>query len=281
MTHFIPKHFGPLFGKVIGIGKNSMKRYYFWIAAVFILFVSGWTAKSESQTRKEFEQPGEELVYNVKYGFVKLGTVVIQTGNVSQTGMLNAHMAFWTADIPFLNVKTNVTDQFDSRDLTLRTFEEHTQNGDQKLHKNSIYDPATKTLVYSDEKESNTIVHNVDPFDDALGVLLNIRAWSGAVGHTYLFHVHSKDGNKPVTVTFTNDFEDQDVPALDDKTIHARVIHGTMDFGNSAPLGANGDFTAYVSNDSAAVPVRIDMKIAVGSISLILDKIKGRDWAAK
>jgi hypothetical protein len=35
-----------------------------------------------------------------------------------------------------------------------------------------------------------------------------------------------------------------------------------------------------VSDDDAAVPVRIDMKIAVGSISLVLDKIKRNDWTA-
>jgi hypothetical protein len=210
---------------------------------------------------------------------VKLGTVVIQTGSITN-GNLSAHMSFWTADIPFLNVKTKVTDQFDAGDLTLRNFEEHTQNGDQTLHKSSSYDPTTKTLTYSDEKETNTILHNVDPYDDALGILLNMRAWSGAAGHKYLFHVHSKDGNKPVTVSFTNQFEDRDVPALNDKTIRTRVLQGTMDLGNSAPLGANGNFTAYVSDDNAAVPVRIDMSIAVGSISLVLEQIKGRDWTA-
>ncbi len=246
-----------------------------WTAIVIVSSISVCRA----QSMKLFEQPGEELVYTVKYGFVKLGTVVIQTGNTSG-GNLNAHMAFWTADIPFLNVKTNVTDQFDARDLTLRNFHEQTQNGSDKFFKSSSYDPTTKTLTYSDEKETNTIIHNVDPYDDALGILLNMRAWSGAVGHKYMFHVHSKDGNKPVTVSFTNKMEDQDVPALNDKTIHTRVLEGTMDLGNSAPLGANGDFTAYVSNDDAAVPVRIDMSIAVGSISLVLDKIKGRDWAA-
>lgn len=260
----------------------TMRGYFRWLLVTVFIAVMAAASSSNgtAQTRKEVFQPGEELVYNVKYGFVKLGTVVIQTGSVAADGTVAARMQFWTADIPFLNVKTKVTDQFDTRDLTLRNFQEQTQNGDDKFFKNSTYDPATKTLVYSDEKVTNVITHNIDPFDDALGILYNMRAWSGAAGHKYMFNIHTKDGNKPVTVTFTNQFSDEDVAALDGKTVHTRILQGMMDLGGSEPLGANGAFTAYVSDDAAAVPVRIDMSIAVGSIELSLDKIKGRDWAA-
>jgi hypothetical protein len=249
-------------------------------AACLVLIVISSISTCDAQTPKNFLQPGEELVYKVKYGFVKLGTVVMQTGNTSPDGTtVSAHMRFWTADIPFLNAKTNDVDQFYTNDLTLHTFEEHAQNGDDKSDKYSTYDRATKTLIYSDEKESNVVKHDVEPYDDALGVVLNMRAWSGAAGHRYRFLIHTKDGVKPVTVNFTNEFSDEEVPALDDKTIHARILKGTMDLGNSAPLGADGSFTAYVSDDAAAVPVRIDMSIAIGSISLVLDKIKRTGWA--
>ena len=82
-----------------------------------------------------------------------------------------------------------------------------------------------------------------------------------------------------MTVYFTNEFADEEVPALDDRIVHARILQGTMDLGGSAPLGADGSFTAYVSDDAAAVPVRIDMSIAIGSISLVLDHIKRTGWA--
>jgi len=252
------------------------------VAAIVLSLFSAFGVPSscQAQTRKNVFQTGEELVYNVKYGFIKLGTVVIQTGSISPDGTVAAHMQFWTANVPFLNVKTSVTDQYDTHDMTLRKFEEHTQNGDTKINKYSVYDPVAKTLTYSDDQISNKVVPNIQPFDDAMGILFCMRAWSGAVGHKYLFHVRDRAGEKPVTVTFTNQISNEQVAALDDKEVRTRELDGVMDMGGSAPLGADGGFTAYVSDDDAAVPVLIKMSIAVGSITLELDKIKRQDWTA-
>jgi len=238
-------------------------------------------ASSYGQTRRDVFQPGEQLVYKVKYGPIKLGTVVIQTGQPTADGTLPAHMVLWSADNPFVHTKTEVTDQFDRRDLTLRRFEEHSQNGDQKYDKYMQYDPKAKTITYSDETVTNKVTPDANAYDDALGIFMNMRAWNDvAIGHKYLFHVRSKDGEKPVTLEFTNQTSNESVPALDDKEIRTRVINGMMDLGGSAPLGADGAFTAYLSDDAASVPVRIDMSIAVGHISLVLDKIKRNDWTA-
>jgi hypothetical protein len=260
-----------------------MQRYFNLLlhAALAAMIVLCLITISKAQTRKDFIQPGEELVYKAKYGFIKLGTVVMQTGNTSADGTtVNARMHFRTVDNPFLHAETTDIDQFYTNDLSLHTFEEHTQVGDDKSDKYSTYDRATKTLTYSDEKETNVVKHDIQPYEDALGIVLNMRAWSGAVGHKYIFYTHSKTGAKPVTVYFTNEFSEEEVPALDDKKVHARILQGTMDMGGSAPLGADGSFTAYVSDDAAAIPVRIDMSIAIGSISLVLDKIKRTGWDA-
>ena len=233
-----------------------------------------------AQTMKDIFQPGEQLIYTVKYGFIKLGTVVIQTGPTTADGKINTHMQFWTADVPFLNAKTTVTDQVQTRDLVLTKFNERSQNGDKIFTRQINYDPTTKTLVYSDDSVSNKVVTNVEPFNDALTVLFAMRSWSGAVGHKYVFQMRTKDGPKPLTVNFTDQISNQEVPALDNKEVRTRVLLGNADMGSSSPLGANGDFTAYISDDDAAVPVRIDMNIVVGSISLVLDKVKRNDWTA-
>jgi hypothetical protein len=244
------------------------------------LIVACSFATCASQTRKDFLQAGEELVYKAKFAFIKLGTVVMQTGSIASDGMVSARMHFRTADNPFLHAETTDIDQFYTNDLTLHTFEEHTRVGDEKSDKYSTYDRAAKTLVYSDNKESNVVKQAVEPYEDALGIVFNMRAWSGAVGHRYIFLIHTKTGVQPVTVSFTNQFSDEEVPALDDKKVHTRILQGTMNLGDSAPLGADGSFTAYVSDDAAAVPVRIDVKIAIGSVSLVLDKIKRTGWPA-
>ncbi len=243
---------------------------------VVLLLVSAFTV-CEAQTRKNFLQPGEQLTYKVKYGFVKLGTAVMQTGTVSN-GMVTASLHFWTAQVPFLNAKTTDNETYYAGDFCLHTLVEHAINESDKSFINSTYDRATKTLHYADEKTKSKVTQNVEPYSDALGILFNMRAWSGAAGHKYSFLIHTTTGVKPVTVDFSDQLEDEEVPALGDKKVHTRVLHGTMDLGGSAPLGADGSFTVYVSNDAAAVPVRIEMKIAIGSISLVLDHIKRTGW---
>ena len=251
-----------------------MQRYVnriLYAALAMMIVVSAFTNGS-AQTRKNFLQPGEQLTYKVKFGFVKLGTVVIQTGPIAN-GMVTAHLHFWTAAVPFLSAKTTDNETYYADDLSLHTLEEHATNGNDKSFIASTYDRATKTLHYADEKTKSKVTQNVEPYDDALGVLLNMRAWSGAAGHKYIFLIHTTTGVKPVTVDFSDQLTDETVPAYS-KKVHTRVLHGTMDLGSSAPLGANGSFSAHVTNDAAAVPVRIDMKIAIGSISLVLDNIK-------
>lgn len=250
------------------------------LMAMSLMLVGAGAGLAQGQSRKDVFQPGEELVYNVKYGFVKLGTVVIQTGSMNSAGQMSARMSFWTADVPFLNTKSTVTDVIDTKDISLLKFNEKAQNGDRVTNKQFVFDRAAKTLSYSDDKVSNEITSNVTPFNDALSLVFNMRAWSGAVGKSYSFPMRNHDGQKSVVVKFTNQLENQEVAALDDKEISTRVVEGQADMGNSSPLGANGAFTAYMSNDEAAVPVRIDMKIAVGSISLTLEKIKRHDWTA-
>lgn len=248
-------------------------RYLSTIILIGALSVSSSDFSRAQAARKEVFHPDERLVYKVKYGFIKLGTVIIQTGKVID-GTAIAHMEFWTADVPFLHTRTSITDQFDTRDLTIRSFEEHIENVDGKFFKFLTYDPDAKTLTYSDREVTNRVTSNIQPFDDALGILFQMRAWSGAAGHKYLFHVRDHTGEYPVTVDFTSTFSDEQVPAYGDQVIHTRVLKGMMKMGTSSPLGANGAFTAYVTDDAAAIPVRIDMKIAIGSISIVLDKIK-------
>ncbi len=257
-----------------------MQRYFNRIlsAALATMIVVIAFANGSAQTRKNFLQSGEELTYKVKFGFVKLGTVVIQTGTISN-GMVNTHLHFWTASVPLLNATTTDNEQYYADDLTLHTLTEHATDGDAKTYIISSYDRASKTLNYADEKTKNTVTQKVEPYDDALGVLFNMRAWSGAAGHKYIFLIHTTTGVKPVTLNFSNQLTDEEVPASNGKKVHARVVHGTMDLGKSAPLGADGSFTAYLSNDAAAVPIRIDMSIAIGSISLVLDTIKRTGWA--
>src|ERR1035437_2022357 len=239
-----------------------MESHHHYLSSILLVgFISMmFLASSDAQERKEVFHPGEQLVYKVKYGFIRLGTLIIQTGSVVD-GKAIMHLELWTADVPFLHTKTSITDQFDTRDLTLRSFEEHTNNGEAKTFKYMTYDPQARSLTYSDNEVTNRVTPNIPPFDDALGILLQMRAWSSAAGHKYRFLARDRTGEKPVTVDFTTTFSDQQVPAFGDREVRARVLEGMMEVPSKSAFGANGAFTAYITDDAAAIPLRVDMKI--------------------
>lgn len=235
--------------------------------------------QADAQARKAVFQSGEELVYKVKFGFVKLGTVVVRTGTSAGANKMNASLQFWTADNPFLTTKTKIDDVIDTHEVYLVNYKEHTTNGDNATDKNFTYDRGKKQLVYNDAHVQNEVSNNIEPFSDALTLLFNIRTWSGA-GQTYGFKMRGKEGQKTVALGFTKQTSDQEVEAFGDDAVKCRVVKGKADMGDSSPLGANGDFTAYVTDDAAAIPARIDMKIAIGSITLELVKATRSGYAA-
>ncbi len=245
------------------------------LAGLMTLGLSAPSAKA--QTRLSVFQSGEQLVYKVKFGFVKLGTLVIKTDGPAGGNKVGARMQFWTADVPFLDTHDNITDVIDTHSVHLMRYEEHARNGDKKTNKIFVYDPSAKTLTYSDDNVSGEVTNNVAPFNDALTLVFNLRAWS-ASGQSYSFAMRGKDGEKKVSAHFTRQESDQESPGTGENAVKTRVIEGQADMGSSSPLGANGKFTMYVTADAAAIPVRIDMSIAVGSISIILEKVQRAGW---
>ncbi|MEP7233964.1 MAG: DUF3108 domain-containing protein [Ignavibacteriota bacterium] len=242
------------------------------LAATF-LFVK----PAEAQKKNAAFQSGERLVYKVKFGFVKLGTLIIETGKPAGGNRINARMRFWTAQVPFLDSKDVVDDEIDSSALCLMRFEEHGHDGESQLERTFIYDPVARTIAYSDATVKNRMTNDVRPFSDALTLFYNLRAWNGT-GGKYFFPMRGHGDEKLVTCHFSTNTEEQECPAFEDKEIDTYIVEGRADMGGTAPLGASGKFTAYITKDEAAVPIRIDMGIAIGSISLILDKAERKGW---
>ena len=186
-------------------------------------------------------------------------------------------MKFWTAQVPFLDSKDVVDDVIDSSAVCLMRFEEHGHDGEKKMERTFTYDPVQKSISYSDETVKERIIPDVRPFSDALTLFFNLRAWNGS-GGKYFFPMRGHGPEKLVSCYFTRNEKEQECPAFEDKEIQTYVVDGRAEMGDSAPLGASGKFTAYITKDEAAIPIRIEMKIAIGSISLVLDKAERAGW---
>ncbi len=247
------------------------------VVSFFILIAFGSSQDSFAQRKLPVFKTGERLTYKVKFGFIKLGTLVIETGAPQQGNQIKTRLKFWSAQVPFLDTKDVVDDVIDTASVCLMRFEEHGYDGEKKLNRTFFYDPAQKTISYSDPTVTNRIIPDVRPFSDALTLFFNLREWNGSNAR-YFFPLRGHEGEKLVNCNFTRNEKEQECPAFDDKEIQTYIVDGRAEMGDSAPLGASGKFTAYITKDAAAIPIRIDMKIAIGSISLILDKVERAGW---
>jgi hypothetical protein len=249
------------------------------VAAAILLCVLSLSSSRDifAQKKNAVFQTGERLTYKVKFGFIKLGTVVIETGALKEGNHINTRMQYWTAQVPFLDAKDVLDDVIDTSAVCLMRFEEHGYDGDKKINRSFFYDPEQRIISYSDPTVKNRIIPDVRPFSDALTLFFNLREWNGS-GARYYIPLRGHAGEKLINCYFSRNEDDEKCPAFDDKQIQTYIVEGIADMGPGAPLGATGKFTAYITEDQAAIPIRIDMKIAIGSISLVLDKAERAGW---
>ena len=246
-------------------------------AIIFSFLLLGLSPYANAQKKNPVFQTGERLTYKVKFGFIKLGTLIIETGAPEAGNRVKTRMKFWSAQVPFLDTKDVVDDVVDTAAVCLMRFEEKGYDGSTKMDRMFFYDPVQRTISYSDQTVKNRITTDVRPFSDALTLFYNLREWNGSNAR-YYFPIRTHDGEKMVNCFFSRVEKEQECPAFDDKEIQTYVIDGMAAMGDNIPLGASGKFTAYVTKDKASIPLRIDMKIAIGSISLVLDKCERAGW---
>src|SRR5579872_2325873 len=125
-----------------------MKKFSKKLLPIFFLFCIFFSNYSNSlaQRKNPVFMTGERLTYKVKFGFVKLGTIVFETGSYIGNSHINARMKFWTAQVPFLDAKTTVDDIIDTTGICVMHFEEHGRDGKKKSNLQFTYDPTARTI---------------------------------------------------------------------------------------------------------------------------------------
>ena len=82
---------------------------------------------------------------------------------------------------------------------------------------------------------------------------------------------------KGTDLVFSNETRTVKVCATE-TPLPARHFEGTAHWVGSAWAGVSGPFSGWVSADEAAVPLKINMKIFLGSVTLELEQFKRQDW---
>jgi len=113
-----------------------------------------------------------------------------------------------------------------------------------------------------------------EDYYDVLGAIIMMRCLLSSGGHLTLPTIIDF-AMKKTALYFTNEVKAIKVTAFD-RPLKARLV---VDMANwEAWTGISGPFSGWFSDDEAAIPLKIRLKIPLGRVTLELEHIRRPDW---
>ena len=226
--------------------------------------------------------PGEELTYNVRYGFIDLGQVKIRTLHRSSDTLFYGYDCLANigsyAGVPFVDLRATYASTVDSG-MFARRFEGRSKDGKIWQYSRYAFDyPGNRVLVETGTRDSivdaRDTMETTGHLQDGLSLFFYARdqVTSGRRMNVPTFVKEEKVN------TFLNFPNRRTTVTIDpvDYPIDVVQFDGTAEFVGI--FGLTGDFEGWFSNDDARVPIVAKMKVIIGSITLELMEWKRPGW---
>jgi hypothetical protein len=214
---------------------------------------------------------GERLEYQVKYGFLGVGSATLQVlGLDSVRGTPAVHAQFLVqGGVKIYRVNDRYESWFDPRSLTTLRTVQHIDEGSYDRDRHYEFYPDRQMMSENGKPDTATVA---EPLDEA-SFLFFLRTIPLEVGRTYQFNRYFKPDRNPVTVVVERK-EAVKVPAGSFNTIVVRPVIKT-----SGIFGEGGRAEVWFTDDSARTLVQLKSKLKFGSLNLYLRKRQiGSPW---
>jgi hypothetical protein len=262
-----------------------MKRMMVW-GLIMLALSAPVRAEGPTAVNRVF-QPGEELRYKVKWKFLRLGTLTIRTlrDNACQgPGDFKIVMVVESnPDLGFIWIREWNESLMDAMALCSKTFRGKYRNGDAYVEIRQAYDQRQRTAIYTEidgnsgAPLSTDTLLNADPYVEGPSLVFYARCVSRSIG---VRRVPTLVRGKisATELWFDGSLEDVEISALD-RPVRTKRYTGHAEWSGGSTAGVSGDFTGWVSDDDAAVPIVAEMKVLLGSIRLELEQWTRPAWA--
>jgi hypothetical protein len=252
---------------------------------VFLLLLSAFTigVRSDSvppHTSSVFVE-GEELVYNVRYGFIDLGQVKILTHNKVHTDGFTAYKGEAVIQsykgIPFVDLYAVYESLIDSGVFS-RTFVGRSKEGDGWSVSRYFFEYDKDRVIMETGGEHTTNRRDTvalgSRYQDGLSLFFFARDQLYS-GRRISIPTLVKEAKSTTVINFKaerssvqNDFIEYPVDVIG--------FDGSMDF--VGVYGLTGGFEGWFSNDEARVPILANMNVIIGSVTIELVSWKRPGW---
>lgn len=258
-----------------------MKRSVFFKYSVILLF--SFLFLLNNAKAGDLLQPGEELLYEVSFLGVKLGSIKMITekdatiDNVSTykvKGLINTYKG-----IPFVDIHAVYQSWMDKSvtyshrfNATLRS------NGYWDLHK--IFFNYKKDLMYvskenKDGKYFSKTYRIKDKYNDGLSLFFLARKYL-YLGRTISIPTIVDRDTVRTYINFHNKRENIEFSGAN---YHVRTIYFNGKAAWTGIYGLSGGFEGWFSDDEARIPIKAKMNVYVGNILIELKQWRRKGWA--
>jgi len=228
---------------------------------------------------------GEFLQYKVSWSFIRLGTITIECHKADTKGSEHYWLSMDVRSapmLPFVNIDEHNATLVKITDGMSRLFKAtHTSDGS-GIEIECVYEPDMRRATYSERNvESNhyrrfDILNRVDPYLDGPALFFFARRMiKSQKKYTMPTMINGK--LEKTILDFTGSVEWLEVAAFD-LPVKTRKYEGTALWEGGTSAGLSGSFSGWLTEDSAAVTVRAEMEVLLGSVVIELEEYNRPGW---
>jgi hypothetical protein len=226
---------------------------------------------------------GEELVYNVRYGFIDLGQVRIMAGPTTRSEGTTVYRGDAVIQsykgVPFVDLHAIYASSFDSLGFSHHFLGRSREDTEWSFSEYFFDYPQRRVIMETGSRDSvverrDTLTLETE-YQDGLSLFFFAREKLFS-GKRMSIPTLVKEKKGKTLINFTNqrsavesDFIEYPVDVIG--------FEGTAEFVGI--FGLTGDFEGWFSNDEARVPVKANMKVIIGSVTIELVSWKREGWA--
>ncbi len=250
-------------------------------AVLFIIFLFVFSQELNTKSNTEFIQVGEELVYEVSFFGVKLGTikmVMVKKDELNGKPVIYGQAFIKSYDgIPFVDLNVVYNSWMHPKINYSYKFVSNLEESDGWYYEKVKFDYVDKKITIEGYKKQKRI-KNI--------TIKTKRKWFDGFS---LFHVARKllyikknvsiptlmgDDTVFTTINFLGKKEKVEIDAAD---YPVRTVYFKGNANWTGVYGLTGEFEGWFSDDYARVPIKAKMKVYVGSVDIELIKWKRKD----
>jgi hypothetical protein len=247
------------------------------IVTVFVLlFLCFELALAQEAKFKVY--PGEELVYKVKWSFVKLGTLRLQLFETDSSSASKRYQSRLFVDsnplLFFVNMHS-VYETFldDKLRPTLHQAYENIDNVNYFTQHYFDYKDSTIYLKMTSVEDTSKIIEKtfplVDNYYDALSLVYYTRSRANLVETDTVKSFFGQDIGK-VAINF---HDSQDKMDSDYKDTYDKMYFVDGTFLMKGVAGLTGPFEGWFAGSEKRIPVKAKLKVFIGNVTLDIDSV--------